>query len=182
MEFCIPWQNWNIENVQYGIRQTNTRISNGLFIPIYYNERYIRCQALHIYTPEFELKEIKCLPNGTYAIMEMEKSNPFYDKIISFEKQNKNMAEKNKNLWWENNDVKCEYKSAFEETENTIKWYVQIPDSGIFSCYDTQRNSWYASNEEGLNSKKWRLLARTSGLWVDNLNYGVDWKIIGAFV
>jgi hypothetical protein len=182
MEFCIPWQNWNVDNVQYGMRQSNTRIVNGLFIPIYYNERYIRCQALHLYTPEMILKDILCLSSGTFAVMELDKNNPFCEKITSFEKQNKTVAEKNKAIWWENCPGEYTYKSAFEETETGLLWQIQIPDTGVFSCYDTNRKSWYASNEEGLCNKKWRVLARTSGLWVDNLNYGIDWKIIGAFV
>lgn len=181
MEFSIPWQNWNVNNVQYGIRQTNTRITDGLFIPIYYNERYIRCQALHLYTPELIIKEIVSLTNGTYAVVEIDKNSPFFEKILEFEQQNQNLADKNKSTWWSEN-INPIYKSAFSKSTSSMLWHIQIPDSGIFSCYDTQRKSWYASNEEGLKEKKWRLLARTSGVWVDSTSYGIDWKIIGAFV
>jgi hypothetical protein len=184
MEFSIPWQNWNVNNVQYGIRQTNTRIEDGLFIPLYYNERYIRCQALHLYTPELHLKEILSLATGTYAVLEIDKAvdGPFCEKIADFELQNKNIADKNKSVWWQDSSANYIYKTAFTETPTSILWQLQIPDSGIFSCYDTSRKSWYASNEDGLKERNWRVLARTSGIWVDKTSYGIDWKIIGAFV
>ena len=173
---------WNINNIQYGIRQANTRIEEGLFIPIYYNERYIRCQALHLYTPEMNLKEILTTNTCTYAVMELDINSPFCEKIEEYEKKLLDIGEKNKSIWWQNNTLVKQYKSAFVKTPSSLLWYLQIPDSGIFTCYDTSRKSWYASNEDGLKNKKWRILARTSGIWVDKKSYGVEWKIIGAYV
>jgi hypothetical protein len=171
MEFSIPWQNWNIEDIKYGLAQNNTRIENGLFVPIYFSDKNVTCQAFHVLTPEVVIKDVETIHDKMFLVLKLSDANNFGLKLGQFDQKN---LEYGKILTL----GAIEYQSALKGDE----WYIQIPDSGIFSCYDTKRKSWYASNEAGLLKRKWRILARTSGLWINQTNYGMDWKLIGAFV
>jgi hypothetical protein len=183
MEFCIPWQNWNIEDVQYGISQTNTRIENGLFIPIYFADKNVKCQAFHLLSPELIRQDIETTKEGIYIIVKIPKNNDFAKKLKEFDDRNLETASKYQSEWWAKSASQIVYKTALKNLPTgEVEWRLQIPDSGIFSCYDTSRKSWYASNESGLEKRKWKILARTSGLWVNETSFGMDWKLIGAFV
>jgi len=183
MEFSIPWQNWNIEDIQYGLAQVNTRIENGLFVPIYYSDKNVKCQAFHLLTPELEIQEIESTKEGIFIIIKIPKSNEFCNKLRTFDEHNLQVASLNQATWWSNSSSQISYKTALRSLPTgETEWRLQIPDSGIFSCYDTQRRSWYASNEAGLAKRKWKILARTSGLWITESSFGMDWKLIGAFV
>lgn len=183
MEFCIPWQNWNIEDIQYGISQTNTRIENGLFIPIYFADKNVKCQAFHLLSPELTKQDIETTNEGIYIIVKMPKNSDFSKKLKEFDERNLQTASKHQSEWWVKSSKQIIYKTALKNLPTgEIEWRLQIPDSGIFSCYDTKRKSWYASNESGLEKRKWKILARTSGLWINETSFGMDWKLIGAFV
>jgi hypothetical protein len=185
MEFCIPWENWIVENIQYGLSQTNTRIDNGLFVPIYYADRSVRCQAFHILSLPLSISEkIEATNLGTFLVINIDKDCEFGKKLKEFELRNMAHATHNKSLWWPSNSSKAmTYKTALTTlASGNLEWRIQIPDSGIFSCYDTLRKSWFASNEPGLANRKFKILARTSGLWVDQSGFGMEWKLIGTFV
>ena len=182
MEFCIPWQGWNIPDIQYGLSQTNTRIENGLFVPIYYADKNVKCQAVHILSPAFQITGIDSTKNGTFLVVKIPINCNFREKLLDFDTRNLNHATKNQNTWWFNK-TNLSYKTALTKlATGEVEWRIQIPDSGIYSCYDTVRKSWYASNESGLTKRKCRILARTSGLWIDQQAFGMEWKLIGAFV
>jgi hypothetical protein len=183
MEFGIPWQNWNIDDVQYGSAQLNTRIDNGLFVPIFFLNKNVKCQALHILSPEMIIQETESTNDGMYIIVKIPKDSEFVIKLKEFDERNLQQATDFKSTWWTNTSSIISYKTALKTLESgDIEWRLQIPDSGIFSCYDLQRKSWYASNESGLIKRKWKILARTSGLWINNNSFGMEWKLIGAFV
>jgi len=184
MEFSLPWQNWEIEDIQYGLFQTNTRIENGLFVPIYYTDKTVKCQALHVLSPVLTIVDTKSNVDGTFIILKIPKDNEFAEKLKQFDQRNIDQATHNQNMWWAKNAPKpLSYKTALKTLINgDLEWQVQIPDSGIFSCFDTQRKAWYASNESGTAKRKWKILVRTSGLWVDQSSFGMEWKLIGAFV
>lgn len=183
MEFSIPWQNWNIEDVQYGLSQVNTRIESGLFVPIYFSDKNVKCQALHILSPELSIQGIEATNDGMYIIVKIPKESEFGVKLKDFDERNLQQADSFKSIWWTNPTILISYKTALKKMENgDVEWRLQIPDSGIFSCYDTQRKSWYASNESGFLKRKWKILARTSGLWINQNSFGMEWKLIGAFV
>ena len=184
MEFSIPWENLTVPDIQYGLAQTNTRIENGLFVPIFYANKEIRCQALHILTPLLPLSDrVDANSNGTYLTLRVSKDLEFYSKLLQLESQNLRHASLNRATWSTQQRVHT-YKSAITQLQNgDLDWRIQIPDSGIFSCFDTHRKSWFASSESGLTkTRTWRILARTSGLWIDQAAFGMDWKLIGAFV
>ena len=182
MEFCIPWQNWNVEDVQYGLSQTNTRIENGLFIPIYYSDKNVKCQAVHLLSPPLSIISIDSSKIGTFLVIRINKGTDFAKKILDFETRNLNQASRNQHSWW-NQEKKIAYKTALTKYESgDIDWRVQVPDSGVYSAFDTTRKSWYASTESGLAKRQIKILARASGLWVDTNAFGMEWKLIGAFV
>ena len=179
MEFCIPWQRWNIQDIQYGLSQTNTRIESGLFVPIYYTDKNVKCQAVHLLSPPLQIVRIDAIRDGTYLVVKVPLQSEFGLKIMEFESRNKNHAAKNQQVW---SKPILSYKSALlNSNKEEIEWRIQIPDTGIYSCFDTVRTSWYASNESGLAKRNCRILARTSGLWIDHTQFGMDWKLIGAF-
>lgn len=180
MEFSIPWQNWNIEDIQYGASQVNTRIENGLFVPIYFADKNVRCQAFHLLSPELIIHEIETTHEGMYAVIRIPKMSEFANKLRAFDERNLQQAAGFQTAWFTKPAVS--YKSALKNIDKEVEWRLQIPDSGIFSCYDTVRKSWYASNETGLVKRKWKILARTSGLWINQSSFGMEWKLIGAFV
>jgi hypothetical protein len=183
MEFSIPWQNWNIEDIQYGLSQTNTRIDNGLFVPIYFADKNVKCQAFHLLSPELTIQDTESTNEGIYIIIKIPKDSEFCKKLREFDDRNLHEASKNQSGWWANSSKQISYKTALKNLPSgETEWRLQIPDSGIFSCYDTQRKSWYASNESGLAKRNWKILARTSGLWINQTSFGMDWKLIGAFV
>jgi hypothetical protein len=184
MEFSIPWENWVVSDIQYGLSQTNTRIENGLFVPIFYSNSEVRCQAFHVMSPPLTLHDkIESNNAGTYVSVKIPKESEFGKKLKEFDAQNVAHAALNKNSWWAGNRT-TNYRSVLSSNSmGELEWRIQIPDSGIFSCFDMQRKSWFASNESGLSrSRQWRILARTSGLWVDQGAFGMEWKLIGAFV
>lgn len=181
MEFCIPWQRLNVQDIQFGLSQTNTRIENGLFIPIYYSDKNVKCQAVHLLSPPLQISGIDSTKNGTFLVIKLPGSTEFANKILEFELRNLAHATKNQNIWWTNKS-NLSYKTAITKLQSgDLEWRVQIPDSGIYSCFDTVRKSWYASNESGLAKRNCKILARTSGLWVDQQAFGMEWKLIGAF-
>jgi len=185
MEFGIPWQNWNINDIQYGLSQSNTRIEDGLFVPIYFSDKYVKCQAFHLLSPELTIHEMETANDGIFLHFKIPKDSEFSRKMREFDQRNLHEAEDFKEGWWPKNRITnpISYKTALKTLQNgDLEWRLQIPDSGIFSCYDTQRKSWYASNESGLMKRKWKILARTSGLWINHNSFGMDWKLIGAFV
>jgi hypothetical protein len=184
MEFCVPWQNWSIEDIHYGVQQVNTRIDNGLFVPIFYANQNLRCQAFHVLTPALDIKDIDSSnPNAVFLKVRMDADTDFGKRLLEFDERNLQLATTNKTIWWSDKSKKQTYHTAVKILpKNRIEWQIQIPDSGIFTCYDTQRKSWYASNESNLQGRKWKLVARTSGLWIDNTSFGMEWKLIGAFV
>jgi len=182
MEFCIPWQRWNIPDIQYGLSQTNTRIENGLFVPIYYSDKNVKCQAVHLLAPAFTVQGIDATKNGTFLVIKVPAKAEFASKLLDFETRNLNLATKNQHAWWPNK-TSLSYKTALTTLQNgDLEWRIQIPDSGIYSCFDSVRKSWYASNESGLARRECRVLARTSGLWIDHSAFGMEWKLIGAFI
>jgi hypothetical protein len=184
MEFSIPWENLTVSDIHYGQAQANTRIENGLFVPIFYSNTEIRCQALHILTPLIPLSErIDANSVGAYLTVRVPKDTEFAKKLRDLEAQNLQHATLNRMAWWSNQRPPT-YKTAITQLGGgDLEWRIQIPDSGIFSCFDTQRKSWFASNESGLTkTRSWRLLVRTSGLWIDQTAFGMEWKLIGAFV
>jgi len=182
MEFSIPWQNWNVEDIQYGAAQTNTRIEEGLFVPIYFADKNVKCQAFHVMTPELTIQESETTKEGVFVILKIPQTTDFGKKLKEFDERNLNHAADFKSTWWSNENIA--YKTALKNLPNgELEWRLQIPDSGIFSCYDTSRKGWYGSNESGLtNKRKWKIMARTSGLWINETSFGMDWKLIGAFV
>jgi len=181
MEFCIPWQRLNVPDIQYGLSQINTRIENGLFVPIYYSDKNVKCQALHLLSPALQVIGTDPTKNGTFLVLKVPGSIEFAQKLLEFELRNLNHATKNQNMWWANKS-NLSYKTAITKLPaGDLEWRIQIPDSGIYSCFDTTRKSWYASNESGLAKRSCRVLARTSGLWIDNQAFGMEWKLIGAF-
>jgi len=185
MEFCIPWENWETEHIQYALSQENTRVDNALFVPIYYMDRLVKCQALHILSPTLSISDkIEATNLGTFIVVHIDKNSEFGKKLNSFENRNMEHATQNQSTWWPLNATsKIMYKTALITLPSgNLEWRIQIPDSGIFSCYDTQRKSWFASNESGLVNRKWKIVARISGLWVDQKAFGMEWKLIGAFV
>jgi len=185
MEFCIPWENWNVEDIQYGLSQSNTRIENGLFVPIFYADRTVKCQAFHILSPPLTISEtVEATNQGTFLVVNIPKDSMFGEKLKGFKTHNMNHATRNQTTWWASNIQKSiSYKTALTTLDSgDLEWRIQIPDSGIFTCYDTQRKSWYASNEAGLVNRQWKILARTSGLWIDQHAFGMEWKLIGTFV
>ena len=183
MEFCIPWQRWNTDDIHYGLHQTNTRIEDGLFIPIYYANQNIRCQAFHVLTPELEIKSIDNGSTGVFVKVILNKDDEFSKRLVEFDEKNLAHAALHKTLWWDTKKTKLSYETAVKRLpDGVIEWKVQIPDSGIFSCFDTKRKCWYASNESALQGRKWKLVVRTSGLWIDANSFGMEWKLIGAFV
>jgi hypothetical protein len=182
MEFCIPWQNWDTDDIKYGLSQANTRIENGLFVPIYFADKNVKCQAFHLLSPELTFQNIETTNEGMFIVLKIPETSEFIKKLRMFDDKNLELATNNQNEWWPNNPGEISYKTAMTKVKEETEWRLQIPDSGIFSCYDTQRKSWYASNESGLNKRKWKILARTSGLWINNNSFGMDWKLIGAFV
>jgi hypothetical protein len=185
MEFAIPWQNLNIDDIQYGLSQNNTRIDDGLFVPIYYADKNVRCQAVHILTPELIIRDIESCDDGIYLNFLIPTNSDFLKKLKELDLRNLQEADTHKNTWWPKNKFLTDisYKTVLKTLSNgQTEWRLQIPDSGIFSCYDTARKSWYASNESGLQKRKWKILGRTSGLWINQNSFGMDWKLIGAFV
>ena len=180
MEFGIPWQNWNIEDIQYGNVQSNTRIENGLFVPVYFADKHVKCQAFHLLSPELTIQEIENTRDGTFIILKIPSTTDFGKKLKAFDEHNLQKAEE----WFTtHNSQKITYKTALKNLPNgDLEWRMQIPDSGVFSSYDSQRKGWYASNEAGLVNRKWKILARTSGVWIIDSSFGMDWKLIGAFV
>jgi hypothetical protein len=183
MEFCIPWQNWNIEDIQYGIYQNNTRIENGFFVPIYFADKYVKCQAFHLMTPELTINETDLTHETNYLHFKIPKNSDFEKKIREFDLRNLSEAEKFKEAWWPKNNNQISYNTALKSlSSGDTEWRLQIPDSGIFSCDDTVRKCWYTSNESGLAKRKWKIMVRTSGLWINQNSFGMDWKLIGAFV
>ena len=183
MEFCIPWQRLNVPDIQYGLSQTNTRIDNGLFIPIYYSDKNVKCQALHLLSPALQVLGIDSTKNGTFLIVSVSGLTEFAKRLLDFELRNLAHATKNQKIWWHQDKSNLSYKTAITKLANgDLEWRIQIPDSGIYSCFDTNRKSWYASNESGLAKRQMKVLARTSGLWVDQTAFGMEWKLIGAFV
>jgi len=184
MEFSIPWETLNVSDVQYGLAQTNTRIDNGLFVPLFYANNEIRCQALHLLTPLLPVSDkIESNHIGTYLTLKVSKDGEFAKKLRELETQNLHHATLNRSTWSSSNRI-LTYKSAITlTTTGDLEWRIQIPDSGIFTCFDNQRKSWFASNESGLTkTRSWRILARTSGLWIDQSSFGMEWKLIGAFI
>ena len=182
MEFCIPWQNWNIEDIHYGLHQVNTRIESGLFVPIYYTNQTIRCQAFHVLTPALEIRGTEYGANGVYLKIHVEQESDFAKALLAFDDRNLTHATGNKNLWWPQKKG-LQYQTAIKQLPSgDLEWRVQIPETGIFTCFDTKRKCWYASNESNLENRKWKIVARTSGLWIDANSFGMEWKLIGAFV
>lgn len=183
MEFSIPWENWNVKEVQYGLSQTNTRIENGLFVPIFYSNTLIRCQAFHLLSPLLVMNDsIEQKAAGTYINMRIPKDSEFGKRMKELDAQNLQEANKNKSIWWSNNNRHVYHSSLKTLSSGDIEWSIQVPESGIFTCFDSVRKSWYASNESGLVKRHWRIMVRTSGLWIDQNGFGMDWKLIGAFV
>jgi hypothetical protein len=182
MEFSIPWQKWNVEDIQYGLAQINTRIEGGLFVPIYFVDNNVKCQAFHVLTPELTIQEIETTKSGVFAILKIPHKNDFGKRLQEFDVRNLQHAAKFKSTWGSSENVS--YETGLKKLQNgDLEWRLQIPDSGIFSCYDTSRKSWYGSNEAGITSKRhWKIMARTSGLWINQGSFGMDWKLIGAFV
>lgn len=182
MEFCIPWQNWNVEDVQYGLSQVNTRIDKGLFVPIYYSDKNVKCQAVHLLSPPLTITGIDPSKSGTFVVMRVNKGTEFAAKLLDFETRNMNQASRHQHSWW-NQEKQITYKTALTKYENgDIDWRIHVPDSGIYSAFDTVRKTWYASTESGLVKRQIKVLARASGLWVDPVAFGMEWKLIGAFV
>jgi hypothetical protein len=182
MEFAVPWERLTVSDVQYGLSQINTRIENGLFIPVYYANRDIRCQALHLLSPSILITDrIDANSVGTFITVRIPHDSEFGKKLQDLDNQNIQHAILHKTSW---GSQRLNYKSSLSQLpDGDLDWRIQIPDSGVFSCFDTQRKSWFASNESGLTkTRTWRILARSSGLWVDPVGFGMDWKLIGAFV
>lgn len=181
MEFGIPWQRWNIEDIQYGNSQSNTRIENGFFVPLYFADKHVKCQAFHLLSPELTIQEIETTRDGVYIILKIPKTTEFGKKLKEFDERNLQKAGE----WFtkaEDSSSRISYKTALKNLPNgDLEWRLQIPDSGVFSCFDSNRKGWYASNESGLVNRKWKILARTSGLWLMDSSFGMDWKLIGAF-
>lgn len=183
MEFAIPWENWNVKEVQYGLAQTNTRIDNGLFVPIFYSNQLIRCQAFHLLSPILVMNDdIENKQTGTFIVVRIPKDSEFAKKVKELDAQNLQEAVKNKNIWWSTASKHTYHSSLRNHSSGDLEWQIQVPDSGIFTCFDCTRKKWFASNESGLTRRKWRILVRTSGLWIDQHGFGMDWKLIGAFV
>jgi len=182
MEFCIPWQRWNTEDIHYGLHQVNTRIENGLFVPIYYANQSLRCQAIHVLTPALDISTVENGSNGVFLKVTLSADSEFGKRLLEFDEKNLAQATINKSLWWTNKQSKLSYETAVKRLPSGIEWKIQIPDSGIFTCFDTKRKCWYASNESALQGREWKLVARTSGLWIDSSSFGMEWKLIGAFV
>lgn len=180
MEFCIPWQRWNIKDIQYGLSQTNTRIENGLFVPIYYTDKNVKCQAVHLLSPALQISGIESTTNGTFIIVKVLINTEFGAKLMEFETHNQNQAIKNQ--YWLIKPSLIYKTGLIAINKDELEWRVQIPDTGIYSCFDCIRKSWYASNESGLTKRSCRIVARTSGLWIDKVAFGMEWKLIGAFV
>ena len=184
MEFSIPWQNLNIEDIQYGNAQSNTRIENGFFVPIYFADKHVRCQAFHLLSPELTIQEIETTRDGVFIILKIPKTTDFGKKLKAFDERNLQNAEECRKEWFSTgkSEQTITYKTALKNLPNgDLEWRLQIPDSGVFSCYDSSRKGWYGSNESGLVNRKWKILARTSGLWIIDSSFGMDWKLIGAF-
>lgn len=181
MEFCIPWKNWIVNDVQYGLYQLNTRIDGGLFVPIYYSDKNVKCQAVHLLSPPLNIVGLDSTKMGTFLVLRINKDSDFGQKLLDLDTHNLNHAARNQHNWW-NQEKLISYKTALNKYDNgDIDWRVQVPDSGVYSAFDTIRKSWYASNESGLSKRQAKILARTSGMWVDPLAFGMDWKLIGAF-
>lgn len=186
MEFSIPWQNWNIEDIHYGMSQINTRIEDGLFVPIYFADKHVKCQAFHLLSPELTIQEVETTNDGIYLIIKIPKNTDFNNKLKEFDIKNLQHATYHQSHWWPQltqGQGQGQYKSALKiQASGDSEWRLQIPDSGIFSYYDTQKKSWYGSTEVGLMKRKLKILARTSGLWINKTSFGMDWKLIGAFI
>jgi hypothetical protein len=181
MEFCIPWKNLIVDDVQYGLSQVNTRIQGGLFIPIYYADKNVKCQAVHLLTPPLKIIGLDPNKNGTFLVVRIDKDIEFGSKLLDFDTHNLNHATRNQHNWW-NQEKQISYKTALTKYDNgDIDWRIQVPDSGVYSAFDWVRKSWYASNESGLGDRQPKILARTSGIWVDSNSFGMDWKLIGAY-
>jgi hypothetical protein len=143
----------------------------------------VKCQAFHLLSPELTIQDTESTNEGIYIIIKIPKDSEFCKKLREFDDRNLQEAAQNQSSWWSNLSKQISYKTALKNHPNgETEWRLQIPDSGIFSCYDTQRKSWYASNEAGLAKRNWKILARTSGLWINQTSFGMDWKLIGAFV
>lgn len=190
MEFSIPWQNWNIEDIHYGMSQINTRIEDGLFVPIYFADKHVKCQAFHLLSPELTIQEVETTNDGIYLIIKIPKNTDFNNKLKEFDLKNLQHATYHQSQWWPHliqghvqTQTHGTYKSSLKtQPSGDSEWRLQIPDSGIFSYYDTQKKSWYGSTEAGLMKRKLKILARTSGLWINKTSFGMDWKLIGAFI
>ena len=182
MEFCIPWQNWSNNDIQYGLHQVNTRIDNGLFVPIFYANQNVRCQAFHLLTPLIETIGIETTANGTFLKIVIPQAHEFTQRLIELDERNLQQATTNRSQWWTQKGL-MQYQTAVKRVESnkTVEWRIQIPDSGSFSCFDTLRKSWSQSNEPPCQKRKWKFVVRTSGLWIDNHSFGMEWKLIGAF-
>ena len=153
-------------------------------MPVYYANQNIRCQALHLLTPSLEIIGQENSPSGVFLRILVPGASEFASRLQEFDAKNLQQATSNKNSWWITKSAKpLEYQTSIKRlATGDIEWSVQIPESGIFSSYDTKRKTWFASNESGLQKRKWKIVVRTSGLWIDSTAFGMEWKLIGAFV
>ena len=184
MEFTIPWQNWDNQDIQFGLTQINTRIEDGFFIPIYFSNNNVRCQAFHLLSPVLEIHNFSANSNGSFIILKIQNVSEFKEKLCDFEKRIIKHTYKNHAHFWNKDTLsKVTHKSTLTKLNDEFSGLkVQIPDSGLFSCFDTKRKHWYASNETGIQNRKMKILLRTSGIWIDQNSFGVEWKLIGSFV
>ena len=183
MEFCVPWQSWSANDIHYGLHQVNTRIDNGLFVPIYYANQVVRCQAFHIVSPIIDSLIIESTQNGTFIKIVLPADHDFAKRLVDLDERNLQQATINKHQWWSHKG-QMQYQTAVKRVESnkTVEWKIQIPDTGSFSCFDTHRKNWYLSSDTTFQKRKWKFIARTSGLWIDSNSFGMEWKLISAFV
>jgi hypothetical protein len=158
MEFCIPWQNWNIEDIQYGIYQNNTRIENGFFVPIYFADKYVKCQAFHLMTPELTINETDLTHETNYLHFKIPKNSDFEKKIREFDLRNLSEAEKFKEIDLknkENVEAKQKLESQLFQIKNEIAttYKDKISDNmkSMIDIYIKEIDTWLDNNP---NSEK----------------------------